>query len=182
MADQELNNFENPNSMEESLRKFEPLPLAVSEGAIMFESGRAVGREEALVESRKSASRSLTFWRVATAASLGVALLSFSGIFNRPTPSSTSSATIAKSQVQPATTEQLKDLLPAPEPATLFPLVKMNKDLPTGEQTLIGIRNRLSNRVFQTDFDRPKHNSGFVSTKPSTTFQLMQEYSDKGAF
>lgn len=182
MADKKLTEYEY-DAIENSLSAVPPQPLGHTNGSVMFEAGRAVGREEALTERRKRNAVNLTFWRLATAASLGLAILGFSKWL---TPNSNSQAIVENKT--PRSSQPPESIDPSRQDNIVVPIETDSTsdsvaDLQTmpfnGQQTMIGVRSRLMNSNFRTAFDTSDQPMSLSSEPTPSAIQLLHKYTSE---
>lgn len=180
MVDSELNNFEHNDAAEKLLRSFAPRPFEVHAGQVMFEAGRAVGREQALAESQTRFTRSLSIWRFATAASLALALFSLIGHFNSPSEKSNSVAEMKVTPAKDLIIEQTdSDSQPSNTPRSVIADTvnwtesTLNSAYPS---TVIELRRQLFNSDFDLNFDPPAPTPKYAFEKPKNALELLHQY------
>ncbi len=174
------------DSVERALISMAPQPLGVSNGSVMFEAGKAVGRVEALAERQSRIKSTLAIWQLAMAASLALTLLSFSGWLNSATATPTSISEKSPTSSDEELTSSAKEFTSAEKtnPQTLRPRSPWIRSISTGsagQQTMIGIRNRLLSSAPNADFDDPKPLMIFPTMPSPTAFNLLRQYTDSGA-
>lgn len=180
MVDRELNDFDNTKSAEEFLRSFRPQPLAIESGQVMFEAGKAVGREQALAESQTRLSRSLTAWRIAAAASLALALFSLIGQLNPPVE--TKNSVVEKVDARPEKlTKNLNDKIDEPSKteskSVAYPPTRYIQPTSIADSnTIIGLQNQLLSTVFEPNAEIPTSTEKFAFEQPMTAIELLRQY------
>lgn len=188
MADQKLDHNDDSNQFESSLAQVSPAPLGVTTGMVMYESGREVGRQEAIGDQQSRVQRSLMVWRLTTAASFALAMFSFFGTGSQtgddrpPIVDSSTDAPMeiadSKPQVQPTPVSVRRPQSLSAGANSFWSF----RGFPTNERTLIGIRNRMTNPVFASEIERFDSTTSFSDNPSSNAFQLMHTYKDSGVF
>lgn len=191
-----MNENESINDIENSLAACTPVELKTSVGTVMYEAGRAVGRQEASSQNR-SVTKPNRIWQLATAASLTLAIIGFAQGFNSdvPTPLSNSTASAeskAKESTEPSLAETAEQppafVAPIPQPTnfthsshhrsyTIFPTANVP------EPNLVKLQRKLLNQSFGSSLAVSPTSSRFLYQPVMTVRELTQKFNnEQGTF